>query len=162
MSKDFCQWVYLLSLPLSKITNIKKGWDFFLEQHMKDFIKYIWRRNCNMFHLRSKEIQSTQLYWTVSEKESVSATTDQIQNKYRMTQIKFLISNGCNSETNHLWPYVGKAKMRLRGGSFFFNFQKIVYIFQLFVYNFSKKKLRPLKHILALPTWGQKCLVLEV
>ena len=42
------------------------------------------------------------------------------------------------------------------------NFWKFVYIFQLFVYNFSKKKLPPLKHILALPTWGQKCLVSEI
>ena len=24
-----------------------------------------------------------------------------------------------NSETKHFWPHVGKAKMRLRGGSFF-------------------------------------------
>ena len=36
----------------------------------------------------------------------------------------------------------------------FFNFRKFVYIFQLFVYNFSKN-LPPLKHILALPTLGQ-------
>ena len=50
--------------------------------------------------------------------------------------------------------------MCLRGGGFS-NFQKFVYIFQLFVYNFSKK-LPPLKHILALPTWGQKCLVSEI
>ena len=39
----------------------------------------------------------------------------------------------------------------------FFNFRKK---FQLFVYNFSKK-LPPLKRILTLPTWGQKCLVSE-
>ena len=43
----------------------------------------------------------------------------------------------------------------------FFNFRKFVYIFQLFVYNFSKKP-PTLKHILALPTWGQKCLVSEI
>ena len=43
----------------------------------------------------------------------------------------------------------------------FFNFRKFVYIFQLFVYNFSNK-LPPLKHILALPTWGQKCTVSEL
>ena len=32
---------------------------------------------------------------------------------------KLFISNGCNSETKHFWPYVGKAKTLLRGGSFF-------------------------------------------
>ena len=46
----------------------------------------------------------------------------------------------------HIWPQVGKAEMRLRGSSFFFNFQKFVYILQLFVYNFSNN-LPPLKHI---------------
>ena len=40
----------------------------------------------------------------------------------------------------------------------FFNFRKN---FQLFVYNFQKK-LSPLKRILALPTWGQKCLIPEL
>ena len=34
-------------------------------------------------------------------------------------------------------PFVGKAKMRLRIGSFF-NFQKLVAIIQLFFHNFSK------------------------
>ena len=43
----------------------------------------------------------------------------------------------------------------------FSNFRKFVYIFQLFVYNFSKK-LPPLKRILALPTWGQKSLISEL
>ena len=42
----------------------------------------------------------------------------------------------------------------------FFSFRKFVYILQLFVYNFLKKP-PPLKHILALPTWGQECLRLE-
>ena len=42
----------------------------------------------------------------------------------------------------------------------FFNFQKFVYIFQLFVYNFSKN-MSTLKNILALPTWGQICTVSE-
>ena len=50
--------------------------------------------------------------------------------------------------------------MCLRGGRFF-NFRKFVYIFQLFVYNFSKN-LPPLKHILALPTQGQICIVTEL
>ena len=27
--------------------------------------------------------------------------------------------NRCSSETVHIWPYVGNAKMRLRGGSLF-------------------------------------------
>ena len=52
--------------------------------------------------------------------------------------------------------------MCLRGGvEVFTNFRKFVYIFQLFVYNFLKKP-PSLKHILALPTWGQKCLVSEI
>ena len=45
-------------------------------------------------------------------------------------------------------------------GSILLNFWKFVYILQTFVYNFSKKKkLRPLKHILALPTWDEICIV---
>ena len=32
---------------------------------------------------------------------------------------KSVISNGCASKAMHFWPYVGKAKMCLRGGSFF-------------------------------------------
>ena len=32
---------------------------------------------------------------------------------------KFLISNSYNSESMLFWPYVVKAKMNLRGGSFF-------------------------------------------
>ena len=32
---------------------------------------------------------------------------------------KFEMSFGCNSETVHFWPYVCKAKMRLRGVQFF-------------------------------------------
>ena len=47
---------------------------------------------------------------------------------------------------------VGKTEMR-------FDFQKFVYIFQLFVYDFSKKLLPP-KHILDLPTLALKCIVL--
>ena len=35
---------------------------------------------------------------------------------------KLFISNGCNSESMHFWPYVGKVKMGLRGGSFFWKF----------------------------------------
>ena len=50
--------------------------------------------------------------------------------------------------------------MCLRDGVVFFNFRKFVYIFQLFVYNFSKKKLPPLKRILALPTYVKYALFL--
>ena len=32
---------------------------------------------------------------------------------------KLPLSKADNSETKHFWPHVGKAKMRLRGGSFF-------------------------------------------
>ena len=45
--------------------------------------------------------------------------------------------------------YVVKAKMCTKGGRFF-NFQKFVNIFQLFVHNFPSK-LPPLKHFVALP-----------
>ena len=51
--------------------------------------------------------------------------------------------------TMHIWPNVRKAKMRLRGGNFFY-FRDFFYIFQLFVHNLSNN-LPPLKHILALP-----------
>ena len=34
---------------------------------------------------------------------------------------KFLISNGYDSESMHIWPWIGKAKMRLRSGSFLTN-----------------------------------------
>ena len=51
--------------------------------------------------------------------------------------------------------------MRLRGGSFF-QLLKICLHFSAVCLQFFKKKLPPLKRILALPSWGQKCLVLEV
>ena len=50
--------------------------------------------------------------------------------------------------------------MRLRGGRFF-QYSKICLHFQVFVYNISNKLL-PLKHILALPTWGQICTISEL
>ena len=64
---------------------------------------------------------------------------------------KLPFSKGYNSKTMRFWPYVGKAKMRLRGGSFFFEnckqtAEKCKQIFE------NWKKLPPLKHILALPT----------
>ena len=40
-------------------------------------------------------------------------------------------------------------------------FFQFVYIIQLFVYIFLKK-LPPLKHILGLPIWGQKCILSEL
>ena len=54
-------------------------------------------------------------------------------------------------------PKLVKPKC-VREAVVFFNFRKFVYIFQLFVYNFSKKLL-PLKYILALLTLGQKGLI---
>ena len=50
--------------------------------------------------------------------------------------------------------------MCLRGGSFF-QFSKICLHFSAVCLQFFKKKPPPLKHILALPIWGQKCLVSE-
>ena len=47
-------------------------------------------------------------------------------------------------------PMLVKPKWVTKG-AVFFNFRKFVYIFQLFVYNFSKN-LQPFKHVLALPT----------
>ena len=44
---------------------------------------------------------------------------------------KSVISNGSESELKHVWPHVGKAKIGLRGGSFFpvsANFCDIQYI----------------------------------
>ena len=35
------------------------------------------------------------------------------------TRWKFFISNSCHFESMYFWPYVGKAKMGLRGGGFF-------------------------------------------
>ena len=77
---------------------------------------------------------------------------------YRVTQIKISLLIGYNSETKLFWPHVGKAKMRLKCGSFFFQFSKICLHFSAVCLQFFKK-LPPLKRILALPTWGQKCLV---
>ena len=48
--------------------------------------------------------------------------------------------------------------MCLRGGRFFL-FSKICLHFSAVCLQFSKKKLPPLKRILALPTWGQICTV---
>ena len=45
---------------------------------------------------------------------------------------------GCASETVHIWPKVGKAKLHLRG-SRFFSFLKFCLHFLAVVYNFSNK-----------------------
>ena len=55
----------------------------------------------------------------------------------------------------HFWHYVGKANVHLRNVDFF-NFRRMFYHFQQFIYNFSKNP-TPLKHILALLTKGQIC-----
>ena len=56
--------------------------------------------------------------------------------------------------------------MCLKGSSFFFNFQKkIAYIFQLFVYNFSKKKKKTTAsqtHFGYINVVSEKCIVLDV
>ena len=36
---------------------------------------------------------------------------------YKNHEIYILWRNGCRIESEHIWPHVGKAKMRLRGGS---------------------------------------------
>ena len=51
---------------------------------------------------------------------------------------KMDISNGCSTETVHIWPHVGKAKMCLRGGSFF-RFSKICLHFSAVCLQFFKK-----------------------
>ena len=62
-----------------------------------------------------------------------SATT---RSKYRVFRLKMAVAQ----RRCILAPLLEKpAKMGLRGG-IFFNFRKFVYIFQLFVYNFSKRK----------------------
>ena len=66
------------------------------------------------------------------------------------TSIFIHFSRAYNSGTIHFWPHFGKAKMRLRG----------LHLFLLFVYNFQIK-CAPLKCILALPMWVQKCIFSE-
>ena len=70
--------------------------------------------------------------------------------KLSILTLSNLLFTGC-----FIWIYgisnVDKAKKCIRSGNSFFNFRKFVYIFQLFVNNFSKIELPPLKRILALP-----------
>ena len=51
---------------------------------------------------------------------------------------KLLISNGCTSKIMHFWPYVVKAKMCLRGSSFF-QFSEICLHFSAVCLQFFKK-----------------------
>ena len=74
---------------------------------------------------------------------------------------KFANSNGYNSENIHFWPHVGKAKVGLGCLSLFLeivNKQLKIVNKQLKIQN----KLRHPKHILALPTWGQKLIFPEL
>ena len=72
----------------------------------------------------------------------------------------------------HFWPCVGKVNISLIGGSFFqclVKNTKILYFCRNFTFlyffqkknNLTQKKLLPLKAILTLQTWGQKCFVSE-
>ena len=72
----------------------------------------------------------------------------------------------------HFWPCVGKVNISLIGGSFFqclVKNTKILYFCSNFTFlyffqkknNLTQKKLLPLKAILTLQTWGQKCFVSE-
>ena len=67
---------------------------------------------------------------------------------------KFAISNGYTSINMHFWPHVGKAKMCFGGLHLFSFFSCLFTIF--------KNKWRPQKHILALPTWGHKCIFIKL
>ena len=67
---------------------------------------------------------------------------------------KFEIYFGYNFETMHFWPHVSKAKIRFRGVHLIWNCKKK----QLK----NQNKCTPLKRILALSTWGQKCIVSEL
>ena len=61
--------------------------------------------------------------------------------------------NGCSTDTVHIWPYVSKTKMCLRGSRFFWKIAKkelkCKHIFE------NWNKLRLLKCIFALSTWSQ-------
>ena len=61
--------------------------------------------------------------------------------------------NGCSSEMVQIWPHVGKIKMCMTGGNSFENCKQITEKCKQSFENW--KNLPLLKHILALPTWGQ-------
>ena len=61
--------------------------------------------------------------------------------------------NGCSSEMVQIWLHVGKIKMCMTGGNSFENCKQITEKCKQSFENW--KNLPLLKHILALPTWGQ-------
>ena len=71
------------------------------------------------------------------------------------------ISNCSASETTHFWPHVGKAKLCFGGLHLFWFFSCLFTIFSC-LFTIFKNKWRPPKHILALPTWVQKCIFSEL
>ena len=71
-------------------------------------------------------------YWITVRTEQIVLQGDVNQNQLFQMAVPLKL---CISDPT----YVNKVKMRLRGGSFFFNCRKFIYIFQPFVYNFSKK-----------------------
>ena len=89
-----------------------------------------------------------------------TSTMRTVVNNTGWPKSKFLILNGCNSETKHFWPCFVKAKMRLRGGSFF-QFSKICLHFSAVCLQFFKKTATSQTHF-GFITWGQKCLVLKL
>ena len=74
---------------------------------------------------------------------------------------KFAISNGYNSENPHFWPHVGKAKMCF-GGLHLFSFFSCLFTIFSCLFTIFKNKCRHPKHILALPTWGEKYVFSEL
>ena len=61
-----------------------------------------------------------------------------------------ILQKGCSAKTLHFWPYIGVAKMCLRGNGSLFQFHLMWLHFLA------------LKRILALSTWGQRCPVSEL
>ena len=64
------------------------------------------------------------------------------------------------TEMVHISPYVGKSKMHLRGEVYLKNCKQTAENCKQTAEN--QKNWTPLKRILALPTWGQKCIVSEL
>ena len=98
----FCLQIFFMAWQVEKY--LRKVWWWVTNYSYVHFIK--WTKL--LFHDNWKEFK-----WNVSE------TTG-------WPKSKSVISNGYPSKIMHFWPYVGKAKMRLRGSSFFFNFRKFV------------------------------------
>ena len=66
-----------------------------------------------------------------------------------------MLVNGCTTETVHIWPLVNKSQNAFEKRYIFSIFENLFTIFSCLLTIFQKN-LPPLKHILALPTWGQK------